>query len=90
MNPYVYTAQIPSGEGVIYIYASRAFYQLNYLGSAMTKNKQNNDTNDTNENNDYIRRMIDTVRKELAEKPKELSYEELVEIDPRLSNDSDF
>ena len=56
----------------------------------MTKNKQNNDTNDTNENNDYIRRMIDTVRKELAEKPKELSYEELVEIDPRLSNDSDF
>ena len=53
----------------------------------MTKNKRNDNTN---ENNDYIRRMIDTVRKELAKKPKELSYEELVEIDPRLSDDSDF
>ncbi len=79
--------QIPSGEGVLNNYASRAFYKLDYLEFAMTKNQQNNDTN---ENNDYIRRMIDTLRKELAEKPKELSYEELVEIDPRLSDDSDF
>ena len=53
----------------------------------MTKNQQNNNTN---ENNDYIRRMIDTVRKDLASRPKELSYEELVRIDPRLSDDSDF
>jgi hypothetical protein len=52
----------------------------------MTKNQQNNDTN----NKDRIKRMIDTVRKDLASRPKELSYEELVEMDPRLSDDSDF
>ncbi len=52
----------------------------------MNKNKKDHDT----KNKDRIKRMIDTVRKELAERPKDLSYEELIEIDPRLSDDSDF
>ncbi len=52
----------------------------------MTKNKQDNDT----KNKDHIKRMIDTVRKDLASRPAEWSYEELVELDSRLSEDSDF
>ncbi len=52
----------------------------------MNKNKKDNDT----KNDDCIKRMIDQVRKDLASQPKELSYEELVQLDPRLSDDSDF
>ena len=52
----------------------------------MTKNKKNNDT----KNKDQIKRMIDSVKKDLAVLSKEWSYEELVELDPRLSDDSDF
>ena len=52
----------------------------------MTKNKKDNDTN----NNDHIKRMIDRVRKDLSVQPKEWSYQELVELDPRLSDDSDL
>ncbi len=52
----------------------------------MNKNKKDNDT----KNNDRIKRMIDRVRKDLASQPKELSYEELVQLDPRLSDNSDF
>ncbi len=51
----------------------------------MTKNKKDNDT----KNNDHIKRMIDGVRKDLASRPKEWSYEQLVELDPRMSDDSD-
>lgn len=57
----------------------------------MTNKKQVNDTNNKNTNNkNYLTRMIDTVRKDLASRPKEWSYEELVELDSRLSDDSDF
>ncbi len=57
----------------------------------MTNKKQVNDTNNKNTNNkNYLNRMIDTVRKDLASRPAEWSYEELVELDPRLSDDSDF
>ena len=52
----------------------------------MTKNKKDNDTKSKN----HIKRMIDSVRKDLAALSKEWSYEELVELDPRLSDDSDF
>ncbi len=52
----------------------------------MTKRKQGNNT----QNKDHIKRMVDMVRKDLASRPKEWSYEELVELDPRLSEDSDF
>ena len=52
----------------------------------MTKNKKDNDT----KNNDRIKRIIAQVRKDLASQPQELSYEELVQLDPRLSDDSDF
>ena len=53
----------------------------------MTKSKQGNDTN---KNKDRIKKMISSVRKDLASQPKEWSYEELVELDPRLSEDADF
>ena len=52
----------------------------------MTKNKKDNDP----KNKDQIKRMIDSVRKDIAAKPKEWSHEELVELDPRLSDNSDF
>ncbi len=52
----------------------------------MNKNKKDNDT----KNNDHIKRMIARVRKDLASPPKEWSYDELVELDPRMSDDSDF
>ena len=52
----------------------------------MNKNKKDNDTN----NDDRIKRMIDQVRKDLASQPKELSSKELVQLDPRLSDNSDF
>ena len=52
----------------------------------MTKNQKDNDT----KNKDQIKRMIALFRKDLAAKPKEWSYEQLVELDPRLSDDSDF
>ncbi len=52
----------------------------------MTKSKQGNDT----QNKAQIKRMIPRVRKDLADRPKEWSYEQLVELDPRLSDDSDF
>ena len=52
----------------------------------MTKNKKDNDT----KNNDRIKRIIARVRKDLASQPKECTHEELVELDPRLSDDSDF
>ncbi len=52
----------------------------------MNKKKQDNDT----KRKYYIKRMINSVRKDLAYKPQEWSYEQLVELDPRLSDDSDF
>ena len=52
----------------------------------MNKNKKDNDT----KNKVHIKRMIEKVRKELAVQPKEWSHEQLVELDPRLSDDSDF
>ncbi len=60
----------------------------------MTKNKKDNDTKNKKDNDTkrkyYIKRMIDSVRKDLAALSKEWSHEELVELDPRLSDDSDF
>ena len=52
----------------------------------MNKNKKDNDT----KNNDRIKRIIARVRKDLASQPKEWSYDELVELDPRMSDNSDF
>ena len=52
----------------------------------MTKNQKDNDT----KNKDQIKRMSVRLRKDLAAQPKEWSYEELVELDRRLSDDSDF
>ncbi len=49
----------------------------------MNKKKQDNDT----KRKYYIKRMIDSVRKDLAALSKEWSHEELVRIDPRLSDD---
>ncbi len=52
----------------------------------MNKNKKDNNTKSKN----HLKRMIDSVRKDLAALSKEWNYEELVELDPRLSDDSDF
>ncbi len=64
------------------------------LGATMTKNKKDNDTKNKKDNDTtrkyYIKRMINSVRKDLAALSKEWSHEELVELDPRLSDDSDF
>ncbi len=56
------------------------------LGATMNKNKKDNNTKSKN----HLKRMIDSVRKDLAALSKEWNYEELVELDPRLSDDSDF
>ncbi len=56
------------------------------LGATMNKNKKDNNTKSKN----HLKRMIDSVRKDLAALSKEWSHEELVELDPRLSDDSDF
>ncbi len=57
----------------------------------MTNKKQVNDTNNKNTNNkNYLNRMIKMVSKDIASRPAEWSYEELVELDSRLSEDSDF
>ncbi len=64
------------------------------LGATMNKNQKDNDTKNKKDNDTkrkyYIKRMIDSVRKDLAALSKEWSHEELVELDPRLSDDSDF
>ena len=45
----------------------------------MTTKKQGNDTN---KNKDHIKRMIDTVRKDLASQPKIYTLDELQKIVP--------
>lgn len=51
----------------------------------MTTKKKKNNLDKKERENQIIQSMINSVRR-----PKEWSYDELVELDPRLSENNDF
>jgi hypothetical protein len=59
--------------------------------SNLNNNKQQTTVRQQHQDNlDHIEPMIAMVRKQLASRPKEYSWKELEELDPRLSDDCDF